>query len=45
MYKGGDRKAETGLVKTAVQEADADAFLVFTETSEVFGEGFKGKGI
>ena len=38
-------KAETGLVKTAVQEADADAFLVFTETSEVFGEGFKGKGI
>lgn len=38
-------KSEANLVKTAVQEADADAFLMFTETSEVFGEGFKVKNI
>ena len=38
-------KSEANLVKTAVQEADADAFLMFTETSEVFGEGFKMKDI
>ena len=38
-------KSEANLVKTAVQETDADAFLMFTETSEVFGEGFKVKNI
>ena len=34
-------KAEAYLVKTTVQETDSQAFLMFTETSEVFGEGFK----
>lgn len=34
-------KAEAYLVKSAVSEVDAGAFLMFTETSEVFGEGFK----
>ena len=34
-------KAEAYLVKSAVQEADEKAFVMFTETSEVFGEGFK----
>lgn len=34
-------KAEAYLVKSAVQEMDEQAFLMFTETSEVFGEGFK----
>lgn len=34
-------KAESYLVKSAVQETDAEAFVMFTETSEVFGEGFK----
>lgn len=34
-------KAEAYLVKNAVQETDGQAFLMFTETSEVFGEGFK----
>ena len=34
-------KAEAYLVKSTVQETDAQAFLMFTETSEVFGEGFK----
>lgn len=34
-------KAEAYLVKNVVQETDAQAFLMFTETSEVFGEGFK----
>lgn len=38
-------KSEANLVKTAVQETDVDAFLMFTETSEVFGEGFKVKDI
>lgn len=38
-------KSEANLVKTAVQETDVDAFLMFTETSEVFGEGFKVKNI
>ena len=36
-------KAEAYLVKSAVQETDAQAFLMFTETSEVFGEGFMRK--
>lgn len=36
-------KAEAYRVKNAVQEVDEGAFLMFTETSEVFGEGFKGK--
>ncbi len=34
-------KAEAYLVKSAVQEVDDKAFVMFTETSEVFGEGFK----
>ena len=34
-------KAEACLVKTTVQETDSQAFLMFTETSVVFGEGFK----
>lgn len=34
-------KAEAYLVKTAVEQADRDAFFMFTENSEVFGEGFK----
>ena len=34
-------KAEAYLVKSAVSEVDTGAFLMFTETSEVFGEGFK----
>lgn len=34
-------KAEAYLVKNAVEQADRDAFFMFTETSEVFGEGFK----
>lgn len=34
-------KAEAYLVKTAVEQADRGAFFMFTETSEVFGEGFK----
>lgn len=38
-------KAEAGLVKSAVQDADAGAFLMFAETSEIFGEGFKRKEI
>lgn len=33
-------KAEAYLVKSAVQEADEEAFVMFMETSEVFGEGF-----
>lgn len=37
-------KAEAYLVKSAVQEADDKAFFMFTETSEVFGEGFKRIG-
>ena len=37
-------KAEAYLVKSAVQEADENAFFMFTETSEVFGEGFKRNG-
>lgn len=36
-------KAEAYLVKSAVAETDKEAFLMFTETSEVFGEGF-GEG-
>lgn len=50
-YTGTDRdvllcacsKAEAYLVKNAVIETDKEAFLMFTETSEVFGEGF-GEG-
>lgn len=37
-------KAEAYLVKSAVQEADAKAFFMFVETSEVFGEGFRRNG-
>ena len=48
-YTGKDRevllcacsKAEAYLVKEAVQEADEKAFFMFTEISEVYGEGFK----
>ena len=47
-YTGNERavllcacsKAEAYLVKNAVLEKDDKAFLMFTETSEVFGEGF-----
>ena len=49
VYTGKDRevllcassKAEAYLVKEAVQEADEKAFFMFTEISEVYGEGFK----
>lgn len=34
-------KAEAYLVKSTVQQADEKAFVMFTETSEVFGQGFK----
>ena len=34
-------KSEAYLVKNAVRKTDEQAFLMFTETSEVFGEGFK----
>ena len=34
-------KAEAYLVKSIVQEVDDKAFVMFTETSEVLGEGFK----
>ena len=37
-------KAAAYLVKSAVQEADAKAFFMFVETSEVFGEGFRRNG-
>ena len=48
-YTGQDRdvllcacsKAEAYMVRAAVREADEQAFIMFTETSEVFGEGFK----
>lgn len=51
-YTGQDRdvllcacsKAEAYSVRAAVREADAEAFIMFTETSEVFGEGFKDAG-
>ena len=33
-------KAEAYLVKSTVQEIDDSAFIMFTETSEVYGEGF-----
>ncbi|MBQ7840128.1 MAG: YitT family protein [Lachnospiraceae bacterium] len=47
-YTGLDRevllcacsKAEAYKVRNAAQEADPDAFVMITETSEVFGEGF-----
>ena len=29
------------MVKQAVEEADEKAFFMFTEISEVYGEGFK----
>ena len=38
-------KSEAYRVKNAVLEVDESAFLMFTETSEVFGEGFMGKKI
>lgn len=34
-------KSQTYALRDAVQETDPSAFLMFTETSEVFGEGFK----
>lgn len=37
-------KAEAYLVKSAVQDVDENAFFMFVETSEVFGEGFKKSG-
>ena len=37
-------KAESYLIRSAVEEVDNEAFLMFTETSEVFGEGFKAGG-
>ena len=37
-------KSQAYAVREAVHEADPLAFLMFTETSEVFGEGFKGGG-
>ena len=51
-YTGADRdvllcacsKAEAYMVRAAVREADEEAFIMFTETSEVFGEGFKDVG-
>ena len=36
-------KSEAYMVKTAVHQVDERAFLRFTETSEVFGEGFQEK--
>lgn len=38
-------RTEAYLVKNTVRETDEKAFLMFTETSEVFGEGFKEKVI
>lgn len=51
-YTGAERdvllcacsKAEAYMVRAAVREADEEAFIMFTETSEVFGEGFKDVG-
>lgn len=34
-------KSEAYLVKNAVYQVDDSAFVMFTETSEVLGEGFK----
>lgn len=34
-------KSEAFLVKCAAEEADENMFLMFMETSEVFGEGFR----
>lgn len=34
-------KSEAYMVQEAVRKTDETAFLMFTETSEVFGEGFK----
>lgn len=34
-------RSESYRIKNAAQEVDEKAFLMFTETSEVFGEGFK----
>ena len=34
-------KSEAYMVQGAVRKTDETAFLMFTETSEVFGEGFK----
>lgn len=36
-------KSEAYMVKMAVHQVDERAFLMFTETSEVFGEGFQEK--
>lgn len=38
-------KAEAYMVRAAVREADEEAFIMFTETSEVCGEGFKNVGV
>lgn len=51
-YTGTDRevllcacsKAEAYMVKSVVREIDEDTFFMFTEISEVFGEGFKENG-
>lgn len=51
-YTGMDRevllcacsKAEAYMVKSVVREIDEDTFFMFTEISEVFGEGFKENG-
>ncbi len=37
-------KAEAYMVKSVVREIDEDTFFMFTEISEVFGEGFKENG-
>ena len=37
-------KAEAYMIRAAVREADKEAFIMITETSEVFGEGFKDAG-
>lgn len=37
-------KAEAYMIRAAVREADKEAFIMFIETSEVFGEGFKDAG-
>ena len=51
-YTGAERdvllcacsKAEAYMVRASVRDADEEAFIMFTETSEVFGEGFKDVG-
>ena len=38
-------KAEAYMIRAAVREADKEAFIMFTEMSEVLGEGFKDAGV